>query len=69
MERKIITTYRWWLDEDNGIEPELEATLEKDAEERIKHMTAMGFKCGELHSVVDEVHYTGWWVTKTQTTK
>lgn len=69
MERKIITTYRWWLNNGDDIEPEHEAALEEDAEEKIKHMTDMGFKCGELHSNVDEVVYRGWWVIETQTTK
>ena len=69
MERKIITTYRWWLDNGDDIEPEHEATLEENAEERIKHMTAMGFECGELNSNVDEVEYRGWWSIETKTTK
>lgn len=70
MEKKITIKYQWWK-ADNGktsINKDHISKLEEDANERMKHMQAEGFKSFELRSEIDEIQYYGWCEITEETT-
>lgn len=60
MTRKIEIKFKWWNNDIEKVDFEVQEKLEGKAEERIYQMKAEGYTGGELHSEINGVEYQGW---------
>jgi len=72
IERKIVTTFRWWRDDGKDVLDEHLEQLDEDAIGRIRSQVSDGCTSGELNSCFNPdpevIEYSGWWKMTTTTT-